>query len=111
MKKQITNYIKIFAFCLLCTGVLCSCSKKEVQSENIFPKIVAVGFPQYDFARGVCKSDKGIKMLIRPGVDSHSYEPSLSDIIAIEEADILICNGGESEQWLKKFFQAQKTMI
>ncbi len=108
MKKQIINYFKIFAFCLLCAGILCSCSKNAEKPKSQFPKIVAVGFPQYDFARSVCGNDKGIKMLIRPGFDSHSYEPALSDIIAIEEADVLIRNGGESEEWLKKILSGSK---
>ena len=108
MKKQIIIFLKVFALCLLCAGVLCSCSKNAENPEDVFPKIVAVGFPQYDFARNVCGSDDGIKMLIRPGFDSHSYEPSLSDIVAVEEADVLICNGGESELWLKKILSSSK---
>ncbi|MBO5744022.1 MAG: zinc ABC transporter substrate-binding protein [Clostridia bacterium] len=108
MKKQIIKLIKIFAFCLLSAGILCSCSKSAEKTKSEFPKIVAVGFPQYDLARSVCGNDKGIKMLIRPGFDSHSYEPALSDIIAIEEADVLICNGGESEEWVRKILSNSK---
>ena len=31
----------------------------------------------------------------------HSYEPTPKDMIRIQESDLFICNGGESEQWAK----------
>ena len=44
----------------------------------------------------------GSEMCIRdrPGSDPHSYEPKPSDITAIENCDIFICNGGESDEWV-----------
>ena len=64
-------------------------------------KIVTTIFPAYDFTRTISKdTNTEIKMLIKPGSDLHSYEPTPQDIIAIKESDIFIYNGGESESWL-----------
>ncbi len=66
-------------------------------------KIVASIFPAYDFTRTLTKdTDVNIKLLIKPGTDLHSYEPTPQDIIDIKESNIFIYNGGESESWVKK---------
>ena len=39
-------------------------------------------------------------MLLKPGMESHSFEPSPADIIAIENCDLFIYNGGESDAWV-----------
>lgn len=63
-------------------------------------QIVATGFPCYDFARQVAGESADVTMLIRPGVEVHSYEPSPSDILTIGQADMLVCIGGESDVWV-----------
>ena len=47
-------------------------------------------------------------MLIKPGVDVHSFEPSPKDIIEIENCDIFIYTGGESEKWVEKILKTTK---
>lgn len=42
-----------------------------------------------------------IKLLIKPGAEVHSYEPAPKEIVAIQENDLFICNGGESEAWVE----------
>lgn len=108
MKKHFFNYIKILILSALCIASLCACTKGRESAISSAPKIVATGFPQYDFARSVCGSGANIKMLIRPGSDTHSFEPSLSDIVAIEEADVFIYNGGESDVWVDKILSGLK---
>ena len=39
-------------------------------------------------------------MLLAPGNESHSYEPSVSDIAQIKNADLFIYIGGESDEWV-----------
>ena len=43
-----------------------------------------------------------LKLVVPAGMDSHSFEPTPADMIAMQEADVLICNGGEMEQWVEK---------
>lgn len=61
--------------------------------------IVATDFPCYDFARQIAGEWAEVKMLIRPGIEVHSFEPSPADILTIGEADLFVYIGGESDAW------------
>ena len=63
-------------------------------------KIVTSGFIQYDFARNIAGQDADITMLIRPGAEVHTYEPTPEDIIKMSECDVFIYTGGESDEWI-----------
>lgn len=62
-------------------------------------KVVAANFPCYDFARQVIGENGDVTLLIHPGVEVHSYEPTPADIIAIGEADLFVYIGGEGDTW------------
>ena len=64
-------------------------------------KVIATVFPGYDFARSVCGDAAEVTLLIPPGSESHSYEPSARDISAIAECDLFIYTGGESDTWIE----------
>ncbi len=64
-------------------------------------KIVSTIFPYYDFARSIAGDKAELKLLLSPGNEPHSYDPSPSDIVAIENCDIFIYNGGESDEWVE----------
>ena len=61
--------------------------------------VVAANFPCYDFARQVVGNRGDVTLLIRPGVEVHSYEPTPADIVAIGECDLFVYIGGESDAW------------
>ena len=65
-------------------------NKQVVVSEDDKMKIVVTSFPQYDFARAVAGDKANIQMLIKPGVETHSYEPTPDDIQKIQNADLFI---------------------
>ena len=61
-------------------------------------KIVTTNFPSYDFARAITKGDAELTMLVKPGAETHSYEPSPKDIITIQNADLFLYTGGDSRE-------------
>ena len=67
--------------------------------------IVATDFPCYDFARQVAGERANVTMLIKPGVEVHSYEPSPSDILAISQADLFVYIGGEGDAWVRNILE------
>ena len=94
---------KFFALILICTLclVLCACGQQAQAPETDGGvNIVATVFPAYDFARQIAGDDGNVTLLIPPGSEVHSYEPTPQDIIRIQNCDLLVCNGGESEAWL-----------
>lgn len=93
------NIIKLFVVLVIVIGVVCGCKKVEKQDKL---SIVTTNFASYDFVRAIVKDNKNVevKMLLKPGSDMHSYEPTPKDIISIEESDLFVYNGGESEEWV-----------
>lgn len=81
---------------------IAGCGKTTEKEDNYRLKIVTSLFPYYDMARAVIGDVKGIdlKMTVTPGQDSHSFEPTPSDVIQMENADVLIYNGGSLETWI-----------
>jgi zinc transport system substrate-binding protein len=69
-------------------------------------KIVTTIFPAYDFTRAVVGDRADLSMLVRPGTEIHSFDPSPQDILEVRNADIFICIGGESEAWVNTLLKA-----
>ena len=67
---------------------------------------MATIFPQYDFARRIAGDKAEVKMLLKPGMEAHSYEPSPKDIIGISKCDLFLNVGGESESWLDSVLES-----
>lgn len=63
--------------------------------------VVTTIFPPYDFVREIGGENVEVTMLLSPGVESHSYEPTPQDIIRINESDLFIYAGGESDVWVE----------
>ncbi len=61
--------------------------------------IVVTDFPCYDFARAVVGDAAKITLLIKPGQEVHSFDPSPEDIVSVMDADLFIYIGGESDVW------------
>ncbi len=88
----------ILCLCIILSG----CAAREAEAKDSSKlQIVCTNFPAYDFAREIAGDRAQIKLLIKPGAEVHSYEPAPKDIVAIQESDLFICNGGESETWVE----------
>lgn len=68
--------------------------------------IVAANFPCYDLARALTGGLAEVRMLLPPGSESHSYEPSPRDMIAIQNADLFVYTGGESDHWIETLLES-----
>ena len=80
--------------------VMCMFTAFGAQADSDRLSIVVTDFPCYDFARAVAGDRADITLLIKPGSEVHSYEPSPSDVLAMTEADLFIYIGGESDSWV-----------
>ncbi len=102
MKKFLSILLSI-AILSGMTAMLSACKTDKDETENNSDKISIVTsiFPYYDFVRSIAGDRAEIKLLLSPGNELHNYEPSPSDIVAIENCDIFIYNGGESDEWVE----------
>ena len=98
MKKYLVLFL-IFVF------VFTSCQKKSAETERAEAgkvTVLATVFPVYDWARNLAAGSESVSvdLLLKDGVDLHSYQPSAADIVKISTADIFIYVGGESDTWV-----------
>ncbi len=101
---------KIFAAILvICAVTLCGCNSVSENSGGKL-KIVTTIFPAYDFARNVFGDTAEITMLLKPGMESHSYDPSAKDIVKIDDCDLFIYNGGESDVWVENILNSTENV-
>lgn len=80
----------------------------ETEDDNKV-KVVATIFPQYDFSRQIAGDYADVTMLLGPGEESHTYEPTPQDIITIQNADVFIYVGGESDSWVDSILESFDT--
>ena len=84
---------------------------KEITSEEAADesadksmKIVTTIFPEYDWVKTIL-GDKAenseLTLLLDNGVDLHSYQPTAEDMVKIQECDMFIYVGGESDEWVE----------
>lgn len=104
MKQRGRCWMAALLTVLLLTG--CNTGKTAeipVDSDNAETiNVVTTLFPYYDFARQIAGDKVQLSMVIPAGMDSHSFEPTPEDILTIQNADVLIYNGGEMEHWLEQ---------
>ena len=103
MKKILVS----FSF-ILTLFLLCGCNAPYQKSDDKLVVVTTI-FPYYDFVRELGTSDIELHLLITPGMDSHSYEPTPSDLILLQNADLLIYTGGESEVWVEEILDGLDT--
>lgn len=94
MKRTLTVILSLLLI------FLCSCQSTDVKSDKL--SIVSVTFPGYSFSKEIAGDLADITLLLPLGSESHGYEPSPKDIIKIQNADLFIYGGGESENWVKE---------
>ncbi len=93
------------AFAILAaTGMTVSAfSAQNVSGAKDSLSVVAAIFPAYDWAREVIGDNTetaDLTLLLDSGVDLHSYQPTVDDILTISNCDVFIYVGGESDAWV-----------
>jgi zinc transport system substrate-binding protein len=66
-------------------------------------------FPPFDFVRQIAKDKVNLTILLPPGAESHSFEPSPRDIITVHNSGIFIYTGGESDAWVNRILESMDT--
>jgi len=101
MKRSISL---VFIFLML-LALLSSCSKTNNQTKGDSKdkiSIITTIFAPYDFAREIGGDKVNLTMLLPPASESHSFEPTPKDIIKIQNCNLFIYVGGESDKWVDK---------
>lgn len=115
-KKRLWRVVAVLMAVLILTlSVGCGLGSGVGGNSAVWPedtdhlKVVTTIFPAYDFARQIGGGSATVKMLLAPGEELHSYEPSPRDIIAIEQCNVFIYVGGESDTWVEDVLESIDT--
>ena len=92
------------AVALLGVFALVGCGKAPTGGNASGKKtVLCTTFPQYDWARqiiGDANSNIELELLVKRGVDIHSYQPTVADIATVGASDLFVYVGGESDAWV-----------
>lgn len=104
--------IAIIIAAVFVIGSLAACGSKDTAGEGSAAKsagdsdklqIVTTIFPIYDWVQNILGEEAPhaeVTMLLDNGVDLHSYQPTVEDIMKISTCDLFIYVGGESDAWV-----------
>ena len=91
---------------LALTLSLTACTVPAEKADGGKLQIVTTLFPYYDFARAIVQDRADVTLLLSPGREAHSFEPTPLDAVTISEADVFLYNGGEGEYWVESMLDA-----
>ena len=90
---------------------LYGCGKQDAREGEDTLKIVSTVFPSYDWVREILGKEAkkaDLSLLVKNGVDLHSYQPSVEDLVMISECDLFIYVGGTSDGWVEDALHASQ---
>ena len=99
---------KIVILLLLFTLILVGCNTPASDSGSGI-SVISTIFAPYDFTREIAGGHVDLTMLLPPASESHSYEPTPKDIIKIQNCDIFIYVGSESDSWVNDILDSMDT--
>lgn len=95
----------VFSVVILLFGLLFGLSEgNDYKKEK--PSIVTTTFAQYSFSKEIAGDRADVIMLLAPGEESHTYEPTPEDIMKISSCDIFVYGGGESDKWTENILSS-----
>ncbi len=95
------GFFGILLMVVFMLAIGCANTKSNTQTEAASGKIeiVTTIFPLYEFSKSVGGDKVQVTLLLPPGVEAHTFEPTPSDIIAVNNADIFVYIGADMEPW------------
>ncbi len=108
MKRSFKKILAVITILVLVICCFSGCGSNEAAEpsdteSNGGLKIVTTIFPEYDWVMNILGDNPAgaeVTMLLSNGVDLHSFQPTVDDLLSISSSDIFIYVGGESDSWV-----------
>ncbi len=111
MKKNIGFLITLIIIFSFITAIMIHFNNPNNVKQKDKIEIIATLFPQYDFARQIGGDKVNITLLLPPGTENHTYEPTPQDMVKINNSDLFIYTGEEMEPWANSVISGMKNEI
>lgn len=111
MKKNIAFIVVLSIIFTLITALIINIKHPHNNKKGEKIEIVATLFPQYDFAKQVGGDKVNVTLLLPPGSESHTYEPTPQDMVVIDQSNLFIYTGEEMEPWAENLISGMKNNI
>ena len=103
MKKFYSLACAIFVAALFALVACGDTSKNNTIKENKLSVVTTI-YPEFSWTKSILGNQADsvkLELLMKNGVDLHSYKPTAHDVAKIASADMVIYVGGESDEWIK----------
>ena len=87
--------------------VIISVACNTESSDDTGTSVVTTLYPLEYFAQRIGGDKVSVTNLLKPGADSHSFEPTPDDIRKLDAADVIIYNGSGLEPWVGRALSAR----
>jgi zinc transport system substrate-binding protein len=101
----------VFLFLTVLSAMLCGCVSQDGGSGSDQIKAVTTIAPLGEFVKAVGGDRVEVMVLIPPGSEPHTFEPSPSQMRNIADANIYVENGAGLESWIGKIIQVNQRML
>ena len=100
------NRLRRLLLCVVLLFSLCGCTvKSTLPHDDGKIKVAATLFPQYSFAKAIAGDRAEVELILPPGTDSHAFDPSMSELLKVKDADLFLYTGDKMETWASSFIR------
>ena len=106
-RRLCTRLMAVILAAGIAAAAVTGCGVRQEEPDDGKLKIVTTIFPQYDFVRAIAGGTAAVnvRMLLSPGEEVHSYEPTPLDIKEIQNCDLFIYVGAENDVWVDRILE------
>ena len=101
--------VAVFGFASCDRSTATTSPSASSQGEEASLTVISTVFASYDYARQIAGSHAQVRMLVPPGAEVHSFEPTPQDIMDIQKCDLFIYVGGDSDAWVASLLSSIDT--
>ena len=91
-------------------SLICSCVSQNDGSSSEKIKVVTTVAPLEEFIKSVGGDRVEVSVMVPPGAEPHTFEPTPSQMRQVAEADLYVQNGAGLEFWMDRILQVNEEM-
>ena len=101
MNKRQKLFVAATTIIVLTSSLATAFYTSQNKPENNKLKVVATFYPLAFFAQQIGGEEVTVKQLIPDNTEVHNWQPALVDILALDEADVILYNGASLDHWFE----------